>query len=48
MGIFSITNFISYEISKLITILTSPWNQGQIGIKPYTKHVIYQKVLSFP
>ena len=34
-------------ISILPSILDSPWERGQIGIKLGTKHIIYQKLANF-
>ena len=47
LSFFITINFISYEISNLITILTSPWDEDQIGVKSGTKHVLYEKITNF-
>ena len=39
-----LVNFICYKILKLMTIRSSSWDRGHIGIKSGTKHVIYKKL----
>ena len=47
LSFFMTVNFISYEISNLIIIITSPWDQDQIGVKSGTKNVLYEKMTNF-